>query len=119
MLCDMRCCTTSSVHLLAGQPGVRLALLYDSAVACQLLLNTLSTASLTAFDTYLRPSYLVCMLRTCLLCCVLQVSVWQCTHPDGLDVFFYPTGQVEGHFPEGRKEVIFADGAARIVAEDG
>lgn len=48
-----------------------------------------------------------------------QVSVWQCTHPDGLDVFYYPSGQVEGHFADGRKEVIFADGAARVVNQDG
>lgn len=50
---------------------------------------------------------------------LLQVDVWQCTYPDGLDVFYYPSQQVEGHFPSGRKEVIFADGAARIVTEDG
>lgn len=52
-------------------------------------------------------------------CSYVQVAVWQCTHPDGLDVFHYPTRQVEGHFPDGRKEVIFADGAARIVTADG
>jgi hypothetical protein len=58
-------------------------------------------------------------LKVVIVACGVQVSVWQCTHPDGLEVFHYPTGQVEGHFADGRKEVIFADGAARSVTANG
>lgn len=65
----------------------------------------------------------VCQFSPCTVdvlptCLYVQVAVWQCTHPDGLNVFHYPSGQVEGHFADGRKEVIFADGMARIV-QDG
>ena len=45
-----------------------------------------------------------------------EVSVWQVSHPSGIETFYFPNGRVESHLPGDGREILLPGGQGAMQA---